>query len=350
MRGIKIIAAVTVLVWEGLACARSSTAPRNTMAKLAHRNWLNKDIYLVTLLSFAGCASAFAQECLPRHEEWVIACSNLSTTAQWNEDSENECLYNPPPGFVIVEAVQDVLSSNNGSSEVDVVAAGSEFATERDFESARSALLQMSGKFEGKDYSALIDSRVNAAKRSSVQFRSTNNAVHATVSASGSGNWWDRKRGWQAINVRARLRCLGVPDVSLLTEQFAMEVGMPLLAPAIIYFYGCDNGWAAYASARQPNGKLAHPYKLSSDYDSVYFGETISDEAWIYIENGSKQSVIAGSPSHSGDVLLDLSEAIVPNPLYSWRPQPRPVYFKYAHMSKDADVKYTRRRLNVRCH
>lgn len=61
------------------------------------------------------------------------------------------------------------------------------------------------------------------------KYQATHNTLHATVRASAHGNEiFDRKRGWEEISVRARVRCLGSPNVQLYKQTIAKQIGMPL--------------------------------------------------------------------------------------------------------------------------
>ncbi|WP_157934674.1 hypothetical protein [Microvirga ossetica] len=129
------------------------------------------------LISF----SAYAQNpCNFGSEETVLAC-DTSVTAQWDEDAEDDCTWNPPPGFVVIEVKKDVWSSNSGSRSVNVIAGNSEFATERQYNYVRRNLTQMAAKYAGVDYSAKIDSEVSTAVQSARRYSATNNTVYATV-------------------------------------------------------------------------------------------------------------------------------------------------------------------------
>ena len=89
----------------------------------------------------AGQMVAQDTECKLGSDIWVDACPSLTVTAQWDEDAENDCTYNPPPGYVILESSVAVHSSSSGSHSVNTIAGGSRFATEGNFESARQAIL-----------------------------------------------------------------------------------------------------------------------------------------------------------------------------------------------------------------
>jgi hypothetical protein len=183
----------------------------------------------------AACANAFGKSCTPGEEEWVNACK-ISLTAQWDETSQDECDFNPDalgPGWVVVEAGTNEISSSNGSSSVSLLAAGANIATEHHFQAARENLIHMAGEYAGQNgqqrYSGQIDSKINAAIDSARSVSTNVNDVHGTASAEGSGNFFDRTRGWEIVQFTAKVRCIGVPDVDTLTEQFAAEIGIPEL-------------------------------------------------------------------------------------------------------------------------
>jgi len=165
-------------------------------------------------------------------EEWVVACDNLSVTAQWDEDGEESWVYNPPPGWVIVDHAVDLLSENNGSQSVSTLAGGSSFPSERDIESARQALNSFVTEYTTESrwnkYKFDINIKIDGMRRASRRFSASHNTIEAIVRASGSGQFWDKRRGWMKMRVRARLRCLGEPDPDRLVTTIARSVGMPL--------------------------------------------------------------------------------------------------------------------------
>jgi hypothetical protein len=183
-------------------------------------------VLLAMLLSLTPTLLA-AQICKLGAEEVVTACSGLSVTAQWDEEAEEDCTFNPRPGYVVIETFKQVLSSNSGSSSVNVIAGDSNFATEAHFSAVRENLLNMSAKWAGVDYAGQINSKINNAINRSRSYQATNNTVYAVVRASGSGERFNKRRGWEKINVTARVVCIGVPHVQQLTDQFKEELGLP---------------------------------------------------------------------------------------------------------------------------
>lgn len=190
---------------------------------------------VVLAIAALGCAftaqSALALgDCIPGRKESVIACDNLSTTANYNRTTTRDCVYNPPAGWVIVDHKVNVISSNNGSRSVSVLAGGSKFASEFDIKYAFDSLDEILGEYTDSDgnnkYKGKLEERRRGMLREIRRYSASHNTLHATVSASGHGNTFDRKRGWETINVVARLRCLGLPDREKLAEQVAKEVGL----------------------------------------------------------------------------------------------------------------------------
>lgn len=205
-----------------------------------------------------------ARECVPGKHERFVACDQLSTTALWNEDTEDDCMWAAPPGYAILEATKTVNSEHNGSSSVSVVAENSSFATEQNYSAARERLNEISGSSYDRAYEGKIHDRLNNGFQSAHSFTSTNNVIYATVRASGSGNWYDQWRGWENITVIAHVICRGAPNEEQLVS--GLLDGIPMLKPVhlhsrcstsnliFVYLHGGQGswGWSAQTDELEP--------------------------------------------------------------------------------------------------
>jgi hypothetical protein len=188
--------------------------------------------FAISMFMMHGCVvfslgTANAASCPLGERTRVLACTHLEVTAQWDEDIEGDCLYNPPPGYAIIDAETDEYSANNGSSSVSVIAGDSTFATEGTYENARSFALSIAAQKGQDKYNGTIDQAITNYSSSARSFNSSHNAVYARVSASGSGEFFDRRRGWEKINVYANLMCVGSPDAKELAQEILKIAGVP---------------------------------------------------------------------------------------------------------------------------
>lgn len=136
---------------------------------------------------------------------------------------------------MIVDHQVIVHSSNNGYQEVSTIAGGSNFASESDLNQAYNSLQSAAAEYtdpktdQSSAFSAEIEKRYNSHIREIQKFQATHNTLQATVRASAQGNeFFDKKRGWQIIDVIARVRCLGEPNPAKLTAQIAKDMNLPI--------------------------------------------------------------------------------------------------------------------------
>src|SRR4051794_25058576 len=88
----------------------------------------------IQVLLFESMARA---GCIPGVEQDVIACDKLTVSASWvnfnpQTNMQQTCLYNPPPGWVIVSNAVNDIFSNNGSFSVSTIASNSSFIAKSD--------------------------------------------------------------------------------------------------------------------------------------------------------------------------------------------------------------------------
>lgn len=270
--------------------------------------------------------AAQANDCTPGDDIWVTACSDLSTTAQWDEQTENDCTYNPPPGYVVLEAKEQVISSNSGSRSVNVIAGGSNFATSAQFQAARDNLLDGKGTYFDSKFSGSIENKFNNDMEMSRKYEASNNTVYATVSASGSGNQFNRTRGWEEISVAAHLLCIGAPDVKALTDQAAKQLQIPF-SKNIQLKVMCDTGLTVsyrYMSADSTLSEVKHA-NSSGEYE-LNSGETPQSFIYVYSETQDKKKLIYGDPNNTNDLPGVVYDSACVSGKEVWKE--RPVTFK----------------------
>lgn len=280
-------------------------------------------------LMFSGAASAQGGECLIGADIWVDACPSLSVTAQWNEDAENDCTYNPPTGYTILETKVAVHSSSSGSHSVNTLAGGSSFATERMFSEARKALLDGTASYRDASgesrYAAKIENSVQSYMQSARRFEATNNTIYATVSASGSGDWFSKKRGWEDITVKARLLCLGAPDKTTLVRQIAKTLSLPRLAPVLPFQIPvvienlCNQGIFPGVVFTESNGNLSdvkYYNKVAPHSSGVVFPQTGGrtamsngrDEIFVFAVTEDEKIAWSGTEGSTGSRKFEFKE------------------------------------------
>lgn len=163
-------------------------------------------------------------------EKRVVAISRLSVTASWSGltagSEESDAIYNPPPGWVVLEATTEIHDSNNGSREVSVVAGGLDLVTEEGIDQVYDNASNYAAQQDNDELKAKIEEKRGYHRQQLRRYKSNANTIIAQVRATAHGSFIDRKRGWEDISVHARLVYLGDSGVSVhtaLEEEFGIE-------------------------------------------------------------------------------------------------------------------------------
>ncbi len=164
-------------------------------------------------------------------EEWVTACDKLRVIAPWVGVSaptrQETCVYNPPPGWVILEHKVTVHSSNNGSRSVQTLAGGSRLLTESALKQAYDAVIDLAMSADNHDAASKLREQYAQHSYERNLYEASDNTLVAKVSAKPHGWFLDRKRGWEEISVRVRLRYVGAPGwQEQLLAQLKAEYGL----------------------------------------------------------------------------------------------------------------------------
>jgi hypothetical protein len=152
--------------------------------------------------------------CVPLQERWVNAC-DVGVTASWDgakpKKKAKECVYNPPPGWVLVEHKIARNSDNNGSYSINTLAKGLQLTTLEDLRANYHTLLESEGNWMAYGGKGRIEEREEAHERLLRQYQTNKNTLVVKVSAKAHGDLLNRKRGWMKLRVKANLLCLGSP-------------------------------------------------------------------------------------------------------------------------------------------
>src|SRR5262245_31550088 len=139
----------------------------------------------------------------------VEAISRLRVTARWDKHETASAVYNPPPGWCVKSVETSVLSSNKGSREVSVVAGGATIVTETMIREIYEKALAVAGQRNDAKLGATLNQRAEAHVQELRRWAASHNTVLAVVRARGSGDFFDRRRGWEEISVFANIIYLG---------------------------------------------------------------------------------------------------------------------------------------------
>jgi hypothetical protein len=164
--------------------------------------------------------------------EWVEAIGSLGCQANWDGIRAATCsqssVWSPLRGYAIMQTATSVMNSNNGGHQVSVLAGGLDLAVEQSLDMAYDELIDFAAKSGQDDAKARLEAKKTTHKRLAERYRSTHNAVHATVNASTHGTVIDRKGGSIAISVRAEVIYIGENDIEALKQVAAAETGLGL--------------------------------------------------------------------------------------------------------------------------
>lgn len=126
--------------------------------------------------------------------------AHVSGQANWtgwcdSNSYRDTALYNPPPGWVVLDSRLVVTNNNNGSATMSVVAAGLNFASEKVINEAYRAEM----KAAASDGKRKLSARLNEARKRHLQelisVKTNRNTVSVSGSASSHGSCVDRKGG-----------------------------------------------------------------------------------------------------------------------------------------------------------
>jgi hypothetical protein len=230
----------------GLAKPRSHDRPEGFMFHVTNRfasalSFVRTAAVLGALAApVAGCAATLEDEtvssgtsdsALSSGEEQVIeAVSHLRTQASWSgcndRETSEQSVFNPAPGWVIVENHVVVHSSNNGSRSVSTLAGGLNFVSEIDAQRVYDEAIKLAAEKGDTKVKADLEYKSSEHLQELRKFQTTHNTIVARVSAKAHGSCADRKRVWEEISVFARVRYLGDPDRQTFARSVASQFGL----------------------------------------------------------------------------------------------------------------------------
>ena len=197
-----------------------------------------KHLYRFLIACWSFCYPAVAQICTPGEKKWVMACQGIDATARWNGSASNSCTYNPPTGWTILSHEVIENSNNNGGKTVALLAGGSNFATEYDYEAVHKSMIDILAQYTSKDgkneYRAKWDQEFRNNVRLARNYSTSHNTIYLEVSANGHGNFWDQKRGWIDVTVKAELLCIGDNDQNSLKESLIAKLDLPKISSLML--------------------------------------------------------------------------------------------------------------------
>lgn len=162
---------------------------------------------------------------MPRFREvqTVTAISHLRANASWDGFTAGEdaqvAVYNPPPGWVVLETQVTVHSSNNGSRSVSTLAGGLNLVTESIIESVYKDAIEAAGKYKDKSIEGKLKSERDERKKEVRSFSTNKNSIVARAQAKAHGSFIDKKRGWEEISVAAKLFYIGEPSSASIAQE-----------------------------------------------------------------------------------------------------------------------------------
>lgn len=160
----------------------------------------------------------------------VTAISHLSVVSSWHGFSggteSSSAIYNPPPGWVILDTDVVVESSNSGWQSTSTLAGGLRLATEDQFTRVYNAAITAAGKEGKKDAAGKLREELQQRVGDLHKYSTNRNTIESTVSASTQGSFLDRMRGWEQISVTARIYYIGAPSDDALVAELEVAYGI----------------------------------------------------------------------------------------------------------------------------
>jgi hypothetical protein len=176
----------------------------------------------------------------------VTAISRLAANASWSgfsagKDSKS-AIYNPPPGWVILQTQTEVHSSNNGSRSVSVIGEDLDLVQEELLEQVYKEAIAASGKYKDKSIAGNLKKELEERRNEVRKWKSNKNTVSALVTCAAHGSALDRKRGWEEISVIATLIYIGENSrLPLITEiEQAYKIDVDSMVPRMLMAHGIE--------------------------------------------------------------------------------------------------------------
>lgn len=153
--------------------------------------------------------------------DWVTAISHLRAQASWDGTTPGSdrvtAIYNPPPGWVIVESRTITHSSSNGGGSVSVLAGGLNLVIETEIGEAYQMAIDAAASQNDAAVMARLEEKRSQHLLELRRWRTNMNTLQAEAHARAHGSTIDRKRGWHEITVDARILRIGSSALELMT-------------------------------------------------------------------------------------------------------------------------------------
>ncbi len=163
----------------------------------------------------------------------VIAISQLGGEANWVGFPQcvpgswaGDAIYQPPPGWAILQSQTIVHTNNNGGAEVSVIAGGGKFISQIDMDTAYNLVMAMAYKDGKNDVAAELKQQYDQHIKDLRMYESNKNTVHAHVSCAAHGSCVDQQGGSIRISVEANLLYIGEPNSGMLIRALLETYGL----------------------------------------------------------------------------------------------------------------------------
>lgn len=191
---------------------------------------MKKKILIFNILCILSFFSISAQKIGEERE--VTAISHLGANASWDgcsaKSDENTAIYNPPPGWAIVEYNTVTHSQSNGSSSVSVIGKDINFVSLTEWTKSFDDLIDLAAKINNQEAKANLQQKKSEYEKFYTHIKSNMNTIQAIAKAKAHGTCYDRKRGWSEISVIAKLVFIGTDsdlkrEIADLKTKYSLE-------------------------------------------------------------------------------------------------------------------------------
>jgi hypothetical protein len=154
-----------------------------------------------------------------------------SVVSNWDDGWKTEsCNASVPQGSALQNVFRSEISSSNGSYTVSRFTTGSMKYTEQ-VDEAYKSMYEAAVEYGDKNYAAQIKREWDRHRQLAQTWEGTSDAARLTVTAKGSGNFWDQWRGWETAKVDLQVICIAPANLrdqiekTLNFDQFAAKSG-----------------------------------------------------------------------------------------------------------------------------
>lgn len=168
---------------------------------------------------------------------FTVRGCEASVTSNWNEGDKSEtCNASVPRGTALLNPVHTIISRNHGDFSISRYTVGS-IKYSQEVDEVYKSLYELALEIDAT-YAAHIKQEWERHRKIAEQWEGTDDAARLIVTAKGSGDWWDRWRGWSHSRLDLEVVCIAPAN---LPEQLAQKMSFDKYAAQSVQYVSLSN-------------------------------------------------------------------------------------------------------------